>query len=239
MLSPIIYRYINPIFSKYFKFVIKRRSEDLAFQRNIILKKFNVSLVLDVGAHYGETVRDIRSNGYTGKIISIEPTLKSFNVLSKIKDKNMQAFNLGLGENSGFLKLNEFEESYMNSFLEAKKNSRFDMKQLSESSLVECTTLDLFIFDNSLQNEVIFMKLDVQGFEINVLKGLDKYKDKIIALQVEISINSIYTGASNFSELLKWLDENNFRIVSIVTERFNDKQTQAFDVDVLCLRNSY
>ena len=50
LLSPIIYRYINPISSKYFKFVIKRRSEDLAFQRITFLSKFNTTLVLDIGA---------------------------------------------------------------------------------------------------------------------------------------------------------------------------------------------
>lgn len=228
---------MNPIFSKFFKFVIKRRTEDLAFQRNIIIKKYNVSLLLDVGAHFGETVREIRSNGYSGKIVSIEPTPKSFNVLSKIKDKNMQAFNIGLGESSGFLKLNEFKESYMNSFLKVNENSSFEMNQLSESLLVELKTLDSFIFENSLESEVIFLKIDVQGYEMNVLKGLEKYKDRVIALQVEISINSIYIGASIFLELQNWLNENNFRIISIVTERFDEIQTQAYDVDVLCLRN--
>ena len=111
------------------------------------------------------------------------------------------------------------------------------MNQLSESLLVELKTLDSFIFENSLESEVIFLKIDVQGYEMNVLKGLEKYKDRVIALQVEISINSIYIGASIFLELQNWLNENNFRIISIVTERFDEIQTQAYDVDVLCLRN--
>ena len=236
LLSPIIYRYINPIISKYFKFVIKRRSEDLAFQRNTILSKYNVSLVLDVGAHYGETVKEIRSNGYTKKIISIEPTPKSFDILSRIKDKSFYFFNIAFGEKPGLLRFYEFEDSDMNSFLEVKTNTSYQINQLGVGRLIECTTLDIFMEDNNLENEVIFLKLDVQGFELNILKGLKKYKDKIIALQVEISINSIYKSASNLEDFSKWLIENDFRIISIVTERFHETETQAYDVDILCLR---
>jgi hypothetical protein len=102
VLSPIIYRYINPVFSKYFKFVIKRRSEDLAFQRNVIINKNNVSLVIDVGAHHGETIREIRANGYTKKIISVEPTPQSFEILSRYNDKKLSVFNIGFGDIPGF-----------------------------------------------------------------------------------------------------------------------------------------
>jgi hypothetical protein len=85
--------------------------------------------------------------------------------------------------------------------------------------------------------EKIFLKLDVQGFEINILKGLNKFMDNIVAIQVEISVNSIYKNASNLSEFSRWLNENDFRIASIVTERFHEAETQAYDVDILCLRS--
>jgi FkbM family methyltransferase len=237
MLSPIVYRYVNPILSKYFKFVIKRRSEDLAFQRETILKKFGIELVLDVGAHHGEFVREIRSNGYKGRIISFEPDKNSFIELGKIQDHNLEIFFTGLSSEEGFLKFNKYQNSFFNSFLEIDNELNIPITNLIESSFVKVTTLDSFLEKNLIYDK-FFLKLDVQGFEMKILKGLNDYLENLIALQVEVSINAIYSGASNLEEILDWLFENGFHIVSIVTERFDQKMAQAFDVDLLCLKIS-
>lgn len=167
----------------------------------------------------------------------MEPTPKSFEILSRINDKKLSIFNVGLGEFPGFFRFYEFENSVMNSFLEVDDNTSFQLMPLGENRLIECTTLDLLIERENLQKEIIFLKLDVQGFEINVLKGLNKYKHNVVAIQVEISINSIYKSASNLAEFTGWLSENDFRIASIITERFHETETHAYDVDILCIRS--
>lgn len=238
MFSKFIYSNLNPILSQYLKFVIKRRSEDLSWQRKLILEKMGVNVILDVGAHFGEFYEEVRRSGYKNRVISIEPTLSSFEILKKIKsnDQSFKSLNIALGEETGELIINEYEESSMNSILDVDRDSTYILSPKKGSSKIGCMTLDELIQSESLENEVIFIKLDVQGFELKILKGLNKYLESVSAMQVEISINPVYRDASNLPEFIEWLEKNNFKIVSIVTERFHESVVYAYDIDILCVR---
>lgn len=238
MFSRFVYRKINPFVSKYFKFVIKRRSEDLAWQRKLLLEYFEISVILDVGAHYGEFYEEVRRYDFRRKVISIEPTPTSFEILKKIEDddSNFKALNFALADVAGDLTIHEFEESSMNSALEVDSSSNYILNVKRTTSLIPCTTLDQVIDAESLQNENIFVKLDVQGFELKILHGLKNYLEAVNLIQVEVSINPIYKEASNLPELMDWLKLNGFAIVSVVTERFHESAALAYDIDILCVR---
>jgi len=239
MFSKLIYEKVNPVLSKFGKCVIKHRVEDLAWQRSLILDKSGVSFVIDIGAHKGEFYHEIRRNGFRDGILSIEPTLSSFEFLKRIEnsDQKFKSLNIALSNKFGEVEINEFQESTMNSILDVNQNSSYDLSPSIATSKVKCMTLDQLIKSESLENEVLFIKLDVQGFELRILDGLRAFLTSVKVLQVEISINPIYKDASNLADFVTWLESNGYKIASISTERFHESVAYAYDVDILCVRN--
>ena len=70
---------------------------------------------------------------------------------------------------------------------------------------------------------------------MKVLGGLKSSLTRIRAIQVEVGINPIYRRPNSILDVLNWLSQNNFQLVSIVTERFDETLATAFDVDLLAL----
>lgn len=238
MFSRFVYRNMNPLLSKYFKFVIKRRSEDLSWQRKLLLENLKISTIIDVGAHYGEFYEEVRRHEFRRKVISIEPTRSSYEILKKYEgcDRNFKALNVALADVAGELTFYEYEESSMNSALEVDSSSNYKLNLKESVSSTQCITLDQVIETESLQGDNIFVKLDVQGYEVKILQGLRNCLQSVNLIQVEISINPIYRDASNLLELVDWLKLNGFAIVSVVTERFHESAALAYDIDILCVR---
>ena len=194
---------------------------------------------MDGGAHIGEFYQNYRRYGYSGQIICIEPTPESFKRL-QLNEKNDERFslqNFALAEKSGSVNLNLFESSVMNSVLEVNENTSYNIGAPVTVLQVPSISLDDLIDQYAGIFLNIFLKLDVQGLEMQILSGLHRNINSIVGIQVELSINPIYLGASRLLEFVLWTEQNGFDIVSIATERFHRKHLSAYDVDVLALRN--
>ena len=91
------------------------------FGNNKILNELNIDCIIDVGANEGQYAKERRLSGYTGKIISIEPTSKAHNNLVKTarKDKNWVVYKrCALGSAAGEITINIAGNSVSSSILE-------------------------------------------------------------------------------------------------------------------------
>ena len=59
-------------------------SSNLSFQLDLILKKFNVDLVLDVGANEEQFALELRDFEFSGRIVSFEPLSTAHSTLSSV-----------------------------------------------------------------------------------------------------------------------------------------------------------
>lgn len=57
------------------------------------------------------------------------------------------------------------------------------------------------------------MKLDVQGFELEVLRGAVRTLEQIEVLEAELSLVPLYDGAPLFGDVVRYLDERNFGLL--------------------------
>ena len=139
--------------------------------KNLQLQKYNQ--IIDIGANFGAQSLQFAKNFTNSKIYSIEPTNYAFNKFVKNLElnpklsKNIYPFQMFLGS-----KEKEMPKSIYSSWnLESKETKHF--KHLGEKKSTKKSnslTLDEFIVLNKISN-VDFIKLDVDGFEYNVLRG--------------------------------------------------------------------
>ena len=206
------------------------------YQRKSLIEKYKIEFAIDVGANVGQWVEEIRKD-FIFEIHSFEPNKTAYSELIKKNIPNIKAFNFGLGSKNDFKKLNNWTfENSMNSFL---KLSDFGQKHLDVNNslidevTVEIKTLDSLYKTNSL-NKNILLKIDVQGFELEVLKGSKELLSKISIVEIEAPILNLYEGSTNITELILFLESQDFIISSISTERFYN--FSASDSDLLFIR---
>jgi FkbM family methyltransferase len=113
--------------------------------------------------------------GPNGLVIAFEPANQTYNrLLENIKlngIKNIRPFRLGLSNKDEILELNISSNGFeaWNTFVQTK-DVRFSLKEK-----VQVKSFDNFLVENMIDaDKISLIKLDVEGFEINVLKGSDK-----------------------------------------------------------------
>ena len=187
----------------------------------------HINTLLDIGAHKGESVNFFINNFSVNSIYSFEPSLNNYNKLKKnflkyskkFKKINFKIYNYGFGEKKTDLILNETAESSSSTFNKININSKYYNKKIfylknnkgsfSAETLSKLDTLDNFFTENKISS-VDLIKIDTEGYEYFVLKGLVEnfYKVKFIIFEHHYDNMLIknYTFL-NINELLK---KNNF-----------------------------
>ena len=101
-----------------------------------------------------------------------------------------------------------FSSSVLN-ILDEHINPAPDSKYV-DSYIVDQIKLDDLDFDKDFNS--IFLKIDVQGYELDVLKGAAKLLDKISLIKVEISFTELYDNSTNWRSLVDFLNKKDFEI---------------------------
>ncbi len=100
------------------------------------------------------------------------------------------------------------------SFLAADQQFNFFPSSLTnEEEEVEIHLLDE-IYENERLPPPDLIKIDVQGFELSVLKGGQKTLQKTAYLVIELSLRQFYKDQPSLWQILRFLEENNFVMVS-------------------------
>ena len=163
------------------------------FHQNKIIKlistKFDDKIVIiDVGAHFGETIKKFRNKLSVKKIYSFEASPINFKELKNNKKKynptKVEIFNYGLGENNfdGFI--NQTIESSSSTINRINTNSKYYFRKIKilnikkkekyyEKLPIKLISLDKFINEKNI-SKIDLLKIDTEGYEYNVLKGLKK-----------------------------------------------------------------
>ena len=206
-------------------------------RRKALFAAYGITLVFDVGANIGVFGEELREQGYTGKIISFEPVGHCFDLLKAraAQDGNWQAHNFALGNSNSTAEINLAEDSTKSSFLPMDP---FLNKQIPQAGFVGKQTIQIktldSIFDSLCQpGDNILLKMDVQGFEANVIEGAAQSLRKINTVQTEMSMRSVYTGQKLYYELSTLLYQQGYVLVGFEDGFADDITGQLFEADGL------
>lgn len=196
--------------------------DSLAYHVKTVLRELAIDCVLDVGAHEGEYAGFLRTLDYTGEIISFEPVPSSFKILSKARtsDKHWRGHNVALGAEEGELEMNIYTGSVFNSFLKPAEDGtdRFrDGIQPVRVEKVHVRRLETVVDEilAARPKASIFLKMDTQGYDLQVLRGGGRRLESIRALQTELAARCTYAGMPTLSESLSELDRLGFDLTGI------------------------
>ena len=94
-----------------------------------------------------------------------------------------------------------------------------------EIKKIKTQTLDRIIENSKFRNKIIdYLSIDVEGHELNVMKGfnLKKYKPKLIVLElINPSIKEFYLNKIENvlnSKIYEYMNENNYKLVNWIHE---------------------
>ena len=185
------------------------------------LKNHKIDLVIDVGAHKGEFLINIIPHVPFKKAYTFEPQLDVFSILKKKlnNDERIKHNNLALSEIiekkkitinklTSTSSLSEFDNSSI--FLKIKN---FLLRQKNEelnSYEVTTTTIDNYFEELDLSNSLL--KIDVEGYELNVLKGSKNTIKKIKFVLIENQLFNIYKN-NNEKDWHDYLMKNKFTLI--------------------------
>lgn len=181
-----------------------------------------IDCVLDVGANHGQYGRMLRDFGYQGRIISFEPVAASFERLRAAagRDRLWDVHHFALGAREEELEINVTAASDFASFLPPSEFSRQTFGPgitVDKRERVMVKRLDR-IFDKIMQGaspSAIHLKMDTQGYDLEVFNGGETVIRRLASLQSELSVLPVYDGMPDYLEALSSYRRAGFEVTGI------------------------
>jgi FkbM family methyltransferase len=195
---------------------------DVATHLAYLLKKLEINLVLDVGANVGQFGSELRRIGYQGWIFSFEPVKQAYSGLfaQAKNDELWKTFNFALGSTEETLGINVTTATNLSSFF--IPNDKAHESYQSQAPVVEVQNVDVHRLDkilpliaNNIHSPRILLKMDTQGFDIEVMKGAFGCLNDIMAVQSELSVLPLYENMPNYLEALSLYKEYGFEVTGV------------------------
>ena len=207
-----------------------------------LFPRLNVNCVWDVGAnigYYGFLLRSFVR--YDGPLLSFEPVSGEYEKLVNraANDDRWQTFKMALGSRDEERAIKVAENAVLSSFLEPSDYSRQTfgaMTNVVEEEVVPVRTVD------SVAPEVmgagparIFLKLDTQGWDLEVIRGAEQLLPSVVGMQVELSLKNIYEGMPSYTETLAYVESKGLEL-SGVFPVMRDRQLRLVELDCVFVR---
>ena len=204
-----------------------------SFKQKKIIKLINDKLknsliIIDVGAHHGETIDIFLKNFKIDHIYSFEASPINYEKLKKkisnIKSNKVEIFNLALGEIKSTKYLNQTLESSSSTINRLNHNSKYLTKKLkilniknineyTKETPIKIITLDEFI-DKKQLNNIDLLKIDTEGYEFNILRGLSKHFHKVRLIYFEHHYDDMILKEYKFKDINNLLLSFGFEMIS-------------------------
>lgn len=213
------------------------RARDAQTLRQWLCKQ-PISVVVDVGASTGMTVREWLKKIPSASIYAIEPLPNSFDELKKLRTENprrLQVYNFAVGRERRAAQFHVHRKhNTSSSILERTDFYPEAIPGTKEIDIieVEMTTLDTLFADLEVEVGEILLKLDVQGVERDVIAGASSFLKRVRYVLTEISLAPIYVGQSSFNSLHAALSEAGFEFSGFLEQFHLDDDTPIY-ADVL------
>jgi FkbM family methyltransferase len=216
-----------------------------------LLRTLQIDTILDVGANEGGFHRLLRTYvGYHGRIVSFEPVGAVYDRLAAKagSDPLWTGHRMALGDTDGELRINVTQRSTMSSFL-ARDETRLrelgyahllDVTAIVGTEVVPVRRLDS-VFDEVVaepDGARVFLKCDTQGFDLQVVAGADRTLARLLALQIELSIQPIYAGAPSYVEVLQAMSARGFDVAGIFPVR-RDELSRIVNFDCVMVNSRH
>lgn len=175
-----------------------------------LFQLLSIDLVIDVGANEGQFRDGLRGQaGYAGRIVSFEPVPRLARALRAraAADPLWIVEDRALGAAAGTAEFHVAEDTQFSSLLKPRAD-QIAVHQ-AKSEIRETVDVEVATLNDVLPALVarhaprgVFLKIDTQGFDVEVLKGGAASLHLVSALQTEAAVRPLYEGAPGYREVI-------------------------------------
>jgi FkbM family methyltransferase len=213
------------------------------------INHLSINAIVDIGANVGQFASSVYKEGFKGKIVSFEPLQNVHNILIKnslnfVKRNPQSQINwviapaIALGESEKVSQINVSTRSSCSSIttmLALHKEALPDAKFLNKEQIT-IKTLDS-IWDQYITSEdQVLVKIDVQGYEYQVLQGANKSLSKTKAVLIEVSISPLFEDQKTWHEILKYLESFGFKLWALNKVFVNERTGKDLQYNALMVK---
>jgi|TARA_B110000879_G_scaffold191830_1_gene257339 FkbM family methyltransferase len=209
-----------------------------------LLSHFNVDCVFDIGANCGQYATMLREKAdYTGTILSFEPIPNAAQEIRKLSknDPDWHVFEQAVSCTDGELTFNIMEKSQFSSLSTPRHDETklfTDMNKVKETVTVKSECLENIYnrLSKYLKFKRPFLKMDTQGFDLDVLKSGQSILQNYIGLQSELSIKKIYEESVDFRDAISTYEKYGFSLSAFVPNNAGHFP-ELIEIDCIMIRN--
>jgi FkbM family methyltransferase len=209
-------------FFRIFGIEVRRTQTSNHFPNTLVraLRHFEIDTVFDVGANVGQFASGLRQAGFKGRIVSFEPLSEAHAKLCERakRDPHWIVHPRGaLGDRDGMATINVAGNSVSSSVLDMKESHS---SAAQDSDYVGCEAAAIHTLDSVAdqyleEGSKVFLKIDTQGFEWQVLDGTLKTMPRIHGILLEVSLVELYTGQRLWKDMIERLEVEGFTVWSV------------------------
>jgi FkbM family methyltransferase len=205
-----------------------------------ILSDLGTQLVLDAGANAGQYALALRRDGFQGDIWSFEPLPELRDSLQRLAryDPLWTIHGVALGDCDGEIQINACSNTQVSSILVATGAFATSEWKHTVGVTVPIRRLDSIVQTTSTFGRAVHLKIDVQGYERQVLQGAQRVLDSITSIELEMSTVPLYAHETLLPELIALLDQLGFRLASIDLAHVDCRSGHVLQIDGLFVRQS-
>jgi FkbM family methyltransferase len=179
--------------------------------------RHDLGTVIDVGANKGQFSLYALARFPSAHIIAFEPLLGPREQMARMLqgEKRVEVLPFALGETEGEVDMHLSAREDSSSLLPigGRQVSNFPGTQEVGTTRAEVRTLDSVLADRELKRPAL-LKIDVQGFELSVLRGAEQTLSVFDQILVEASFIELYDGQALFPAISHHLEAHGFGLIS-------------------------
>ena len=202
------------------------------------LSDLNIKTVIDVGANSGQFANSISTALPGCQIHSFEPIAATYKQLvAKTNHLKIKTYPFALGAKEEEVEMNANEFSPSSSILELADlhKTNFDYATKTNKETIQVRRADS-ILDHKQLDKNILTKIDVQGFEDQVILGGRELINNSKVLICEVSFKELYKGQKLFGDIYSLAQEMGFSFMGTIDQLYNYENGQIISGDAIFIK---
>jgi FkbM family methyltransferase len=207
-----------------------------------LLDMYGVNCVLDVGANRGQYALELRDAGYRGHVASFEPVPEAFAELERAaaRDPAWTAYPWALGREEGRMPMNVVADT-LSSLLPATSFGERRHPRLRKPRTIDVQVRRLGAILDKVLAPVAdprpYLKLDTQGYDLEVFAGLGERAADFVGMQSEVALLQIYEGMPRMPEALAAYEAAGFEITALHPVSRDMRTARVLEFDCVMVRD--
>jgi len=203
-----------------------------------VLSGLDCRTVVDIGANRGQFALIARQCQPQARVISFEPlptaAAKFRSVFADDDRVTLHEAAIGPAPGNATIHVSKRDDSSSLMPITATQVALFPGTEEISTAVVRVATLREFVSEEDIKPPA-FLKLDVQGFELNALRGCEDLLDRFACVYAECSFVELYAGQALADEVIAWLRERGFRLRGVDNTEY-DRGGRSIQADFLFAR---